>query len=114
MVLILWDRMFGTFQAELEEDKIKYGLTTQPTDTGAVNIIFHEFIALTADVKKAPTFMDKIKYIINPPGWSHDGSTKIAKIMQQELHEAEALKKQDNAHNIIKDINDQQALSSTG
>ncbi|MET0572693.1 MAG: sterol desaturase family protein, partial [Pedobacter agri] len=111
MVLILWDRMFGTFQAELPEDEIKYGLTTQPKDTGPVNIIFHEFIALTADVKKAPTFMDKVKYLFNPPGWSHDGSTKIAKIMQQELHEAEEQAKKNN----IKDFNEtQRTLSSTG
>lgn len=89
MVLILWDRWFGTFQEELQEDAIKYGLTKQPTDTGPVNIIFHEFIALGNDVKKAPTFIDKLKYILNPPGWSHDGSTKIAKIMQRELREKE-------------------------
>jgi len=90
MVLILWDRWFGTFQEELPEDAIKYGLTTQPEDQGAVNIIFHEFIALRADVKKAPKFVDKIKYVFNPPGWSHDGSTKIAKVMQQELLQQEA------------------------
>lgn len=89
MVLILWDRWFGTFQEELPEDKIKYGLTTQPEDTGAFNIIFHEFIALNNDIKKAPSFKDKLKYIFNPPGWSHDGSTKIAKIMQQELIKTE-------------------------
>ncbi|WP_449436067.1 sterol desaturase family protein [Pedobacter steynii] len=52
MVLILWDRIFGTFQAEVPEEEIKYGLTTQPKDSGPVNIIFHEFIALYADVKK--------------------------------------------------------------
>lgn len=91
MVLILWDRLFGTFQEELPEDVIKYGLTAQPKDTGPVNIIFHEFIALKNDVKKAPTFMDKVKYILNPPGWSHDGSTQIAKLMQKELHEQEKL-----------------------
>lgn len=91
MVLILWDRWFGTFQEELPEDAIKYGLTTQPTDTGPVNIIFHEFISLSNDVKKAPRLIDKIKYILNPPGWSHDGSTKIAKVMQQELYDQEQL-----------------------
>ncbi|MCY1514799.1 Fatty acid hydroxylase superfamily protein [compost metagenome] len=89
MVLILWDRLFGTFQQELPQDKVRYGLTTQPTDTGPVNIIFHEFITLREDVKKAPTFSDKLKYILNPPGWSHDGSSKIAKILQQELRETE-------------------------
>lgn len=92
MVLILWDRWFGTFQAELPEDTIRYGLTTQPKDTGPVNIIFHEFIALKNDIKKAPTFKDKIKYILNPPGWSHDGSTQIAKVMQKQLLDAENLK----------------------
>lgn len=89
MVLILWDRMFGTFQEELPEDEIKYGLTTPPEDKGAFNIIFHEFLALSKDVKKAPAFSDKLKYIFNPPGWSHDGSTQIAKKMQKELLEVE-------------------------
>lgn len=91
MVLILWDRWFGTFQEELPEDVIKYGLTAQPKNTGPVNIIFHEFIDLKRDIKKAPTFKDKIKYIINPPGWSHDGTTKIAKLMQKELHEQDKI-----------------------
>jgi len=86
---------------------VKYGLTTQPKDTGPVNIIFHEFIALNADIKRAPGFVDKIKYVFYPPGWSHDGSTKIAKIMQQELHEEESQQKQ-------RKINDERELSSTG
>jgi len=85
MVLILWDRIFGTFQAEVPEEEIKYGLTKQPEDSGPVNIIFHEFIALYADIKKAPTFKDKLKYIFYPPGWSHDGSTQTARVMQREL-----------------------------
>lgn len=85
MVLILWDRMFGTFQKEIETEEITYGLTKQPEDTGAVNIIFHEFKALLADVKKAPRLTDKIKYFLYPPGWSHDGSTQTARAMQREL-----------------------------
>lgn len=85
MVLILWDRFFGTFQKEIDEEKIVYGLTKQPEDTGAVNIIFHEFKALMADVKKAPRLLDKIKYFIYPPGWSHDGSTQTARVLQRQL-----------------------------
>jgi sterol desaturase/sphingolipid hydroxylase (fatty acid hydroxylase superfamily) len=89
MVLIIWDRMFGTFQEELPEDEIVYGLTHQPEDTGPVNIVFHEFKAMTADMKRAPGFRNKLRYMFNPPGWSHDGSTQIAKVMQQELKDAE-------------------------
>ncbi|MEJ2884562.1 sterol desaturase family protein [Pedobacter sp. GR22-6] len=85
MVLIIWDRIFGTFQAEIPEEELRYGLTKQPEDQGAVNIIFHEFIALYQDVKNAPSFSDKLKYIFYPPGWSHDGSSQTAKVMQREL-----------------------------
>lgn len=92
MVLILWDRWFGTFQEEISTEPIKYGLTKQPDDSKFRNIVFHEFAALSDDVKKAPTFVDKVKYIMNPPGWSHDGSTKVASVMQRELREAEKLK----------------------
>ncbi|AMP99840.1 Sterol desaturase [Pedobacter cryoconitis] len=93
MVLIIWDRMFGTFQEELPEDKVVYGLTHQPEDTGPVNIVFHEFKAMTADVKHAPGFKNKLRYMFYPPGWSHDGSTQVAKVMQQELKEAEEREK---------------------
>lgn len=93
MVLIIWDRMFGTFQEELPEDKVVYGLTHQPEDTGPVNIVFHEFKAMTADVKRAPGFKNKLGYVFNPPGWSHDGSTQVAKVMQQELKDAEQREK---------------------
>jgi sterol desaturase/sphingolipid hydroxylase (fatty acid hydroxylase superfamily) len=85
MVLILWDRIFGTFQKEIDEEEITYGLNKQPEDTGVVNIIFHEFKALMADVRKAPKLTDKIKYFLYPPGWSHDGSTQTASVLKREL-----------------------------
>lgn len=84
MVLILWDRMFGTFQEEIPGEEIRYGLTSQP-EPGAVNIIFHELIALSEDVKKAPGWKNKIKYILYAPGWSHNGESKTSKSLQKEL-----------------------------
>ena len=84
MVLIVWDRMFGTFQKENLPEPIKYGLTHQPEDLGPVNILFHEWKALIADVKKAPTIKTKLQYLFNPPGWSHDGSTQTARVLQKE------------------------------
>lgn len=89
MVLIIWDRLFGTFQEELPEEEIAYGLTHQPEDTGPVNIVFHEFKALAEDMKRSPALTDKIKYALYPPGWSHDGSTQTAKVLQRELQASE-------------------------
>jgi sterol desaturase/sphingolipid hydroxylase (fatty acid hydroxylase superfamily) len=84
MVLIVWDRLFGTFREENLTEPIKYGLTHQPENTGPVNILFHEWKALLRDVRHAPDFRTKLKYFFNPPGWSHDGSSKTARVMQRE------------------------------
>ncbi|HYK77584.1 MAG TPA: sterol desaturase family protein [Daejeonella sp.] len=85
MVFIIWDRIFGTFQDENLPEPTKYGLTTQPENMGPVNIIFHEWAALLKDMKKTPNWISKLKYAFSPPGWSHDGSTQTARVMQREL-----------------------------
>jgi sterol desaturase/sphingolipid hydroxylase (fatty acid hydroxylase superfamily) len=84
MMLIIWDRIFGTFRDEDLPEPVKYGLTKQPEDMGPVNIIFHEWKALIHDVKLAPGFKNKLGYLLNPPGWSHDGSSQTARALQRE------------------------------
>jgi sterol desaturase/sphingolipid hydroxylase (fatty acid hydroxylase superfamily) len=82
-ILIIWDRMFGTFAAETE--RVIYGLTK---DIGTFNLIkigFHELAAIAADVKRAPSVRAKLGYIFAPPGWSHDGSSQTAGQLQKQL-----------------------------
>lgn len=78
MTLIIWDRMFGTFQEEDPNEPVVYGLTKNPEDRGPVNIVFHEWKNIWTDLKKPVGFITKLKYIIMPPGWSHDGSTQTS------------------------------------
>ncbi len=86
MVLIIWDRLFGTFQKELKEDPIKYGLTKPLENPNhPAKIIFHEWQNLSFDLRKKIPFLAKLKYLVMPPGWSHDGSTKTAKQLRREL-----------------------------
>lgn len=91
MVLIIWDRLFGTFQKEEDFEKVKYGLTTnveKPHHPG--HIIFHEWQQIIIDLRKPNLqFTDKIKYLLSPPGWSHDGSTQTAKELRKELFKNE-------------------------
>lgn len=90
MVLIIWDKIFGTFQEELKEDPVKYGLTKQLDHPHHLtNIIFHEFKNIAHDLHKRIPLSLKIKYLIMPPGWSHDGSTKTARQLRQELIQLE-------------------------
>jgi len=85
MCLIIWDKMFGSFQEELNEEPVRYGLT-KPVDHPAnpLRIIFHEWQHIICDIKKKTSFGNKLKYIFMPPGWSHDGSTKTARQMRLE------------------------------
>lgn len=86
MCLIIWDKLFGTFQEEQPDDPIRYGLT-KPIDNPdhPLKVIFHEWQSIGADVKKKLPFFTRLKYIFMPPGWSHDGSTKTADQLRAEL-----------------------------
>jgi sterol desaturase/sphingolipid hydroxylase (fatty acid hydroxylase superfamily) len=76
MCLIIWDKMFGTFQDELDEEPVKFGLTTPlPPTNNPFKLIFHEWMAIKKDVSKKIPLATKIKYLFMPPGWSHDGSS---------------------------------------
>ena len=79
MCLIIWDKMFGTFQAEVSGEPVRYGLTTPMDDPHhPVKIIFHEWKNIARDLRKDTSVSNKLKYIFMPPGWSHDGSSKTA------------------------------------
>lgn len=86
MCLIIWDRMFGTFQDELQEEPVVYGLTKPLNNPhNALNHVTHEWKNMYADMKRDLPFSTKIKYLLMPPGWSHDGSTKTAVQLRKEL-----------------------------
>jgi sterol desaturase/sphingolipid hydroxylase (fatty acid hydroxylase superfamily) len=76
MVLIIWDRLFGTFQEELpaeEYEPIRYGLTKPLPDQGLFHVIFHEWMNIWRDVtQKGIGFRERIRYILGPPGWRHN------------------------------------------
>lgn len=83
MVLIIWDRIFGTFEPESE--KPEYGLTT-PMKTGSVKeVIFGEWEKLLEDLKRPVSWKLKWKYLWNPPGWSPDKSTLTSSEIRQKL-----------------------------
>ena len=88
MFLIVWDKIFGTFQAEIAEkdyQKIKFGLTSEANISGPINLIFHEWKAIWADItQKGLTPSQKWHYIFGPPGWSHDGSRRTSEQMGED------------------------------
>jgi sterol desaturase/sphingolipid hydroxylase (fatty acid hydroxylase superfamily) len=88
MVLIIWDKIFNTFQKELPSDAVVYGLTCNPKNPyHPIGIITHEWIKMAKDISKLDTtFTQKLKYLFYPPGWSHDGSSSTAKELRAALN----------------------------
>ena len=78
MFLIIWDKLFGTFQPELtpeEYQPLKYGLTKPLEKETPVTIVFHEWDAMWNDLyQKNISWRERWNYVFGPPGWSHDGS----------------------------------------
>lgn len=84
MLLIIWDKLFGTFQAEDEQDPVVYGLTTNIRSSNPLTVIFHEWRSMFTDLKQKTTIRQKLGYIFGPPGWSHDGSRKTSRQLRDE------------------------------
>lgn len=84
-ILIIWDRIFGTFQLELKTEKVVYGLTENIDTHNLFKIAFHEWIALFKDVfNRKVSWLDKLKYMIKPPGWKNDGTGKMSSDLRKE------------------------------
>jgi len=70
MVLIVWDRLFGTFAAEAEE--VRYGLAGMHATRGPLRVIVHEWLAMWADLRRPAPLTARLLYVVGPPGWRHD------------------------------------------
>ena len=81
-VFIVWDRLFGTFQAELEGEKVHYGIVKQLGTFNLLWVSFHEWVGIARDVWNAP-WGSKLGYIWRPPGWSHDNSRDTSDAIRQ-------------------------------
>jgi len=99
MFLIIWDKMFGTFQPELpasEYEPVRYGLTKPLSKESAGNIVFHEWKQIWEDVKRTDiTWREKIYYLFGPPGWSHDGSRLTSEELRRQ-EESATINKEEN------------------
>lgn len=73
-VLIIWDRLFGSFVEERKDDKPIYGIVSNLGSFNPFRIASHEWVGITRDVLAARTWHERIGYLFGRPGWSADGS----------------------------------------
>ncbi len=66
-ILIIWDRLFGTYEPERE--KVVYGITTPLETANPLSINFREFGAVFLDAWKAGSLRSAMGFLLRPPGW---------------------------------------------
>ena len=67
-ILIIWDRLFGTFARE--EEPVVYGLTSNIDTFNPAGIASHEYVRMARDVAGADGWAERISHVVRAPGWS--------------------------------------------
>jgi len=82
-IFIIWDKLFGTFEPEVE--KPVYGLVKNIETYNPIKIAFLEWVNMFRDFSFSKTsFLNKVKYLIKPPGWKHDGTGVLSSDLREE------------------------------
>lgn len=66
-IFIIWDRLFGTFEAE--DEKVRYGIVHQLDTFNPLRIAFHEWGALIRDIRRAESWRIALGFVFRHPGW---------------------------------------------
>jgi sterol desaturase/sphingolipid hydroxylase (fatty acid hydroxylase superfamily) len=67
-ILILWDRMFGTFAEERDGERIAYGIRKPLSSYNPVWGNLHVFVDLLQRARAAPTLRDALRIWFDAPG----------------------------------------------
>lgn len=68
-ILIVWDRLFGTF--EPEDEAVVYGLTKNINSYNPARIASHEYADMMRDVARSTNWRDRLSFVLRGPGWAY-------------------------------------------
>jgi hypothetical protein len=66
-VLILWDRIFGTFVEESAVGVSRYGVLDPPPAANVLGVVIHPWRRLLSRMADARAFVDKVATLFAPP-----------------------------------------------
>ncbi len=78
-VFIIWDRLFGTFQDELDEEPVYFGLRKPLNSWNPLWANIHVYWRLILDTLAAPGLLNKLRLPFMPPGWQPAGQVTHCK-----------------------------------
>ena len=82
--LIIWDKLFGTFQAELATEPVVYGLVHPVNSYNSFYIQFHHMFSIMKKLIASTNWNDLLSYLCKGPGWT-PGANRLGDINQVPL-----------------------------
>lgn len=80
-ILIVWDRIFGTFEAE--DERVRYGLTTNIGTFNPLRVAAHEYVAIWRDLRAAGNWSARMGHLFRRPGWSSPEPQRLGQAGQE-------------------------------
>ncbi len=86
-VFIIWDRLLGTFQEELDEEPVVYGVTTPLGSWNPLWANVQFYASLWRDAVRASSWWDKLRLWFMPTGWRPNDVAAKFPLLKPELSE---------------------------
>lgn len=80
-ILIVWDRLFGTYQRE--EETPRYGLKRDYDSVNPLSVWISEWPGLFGDLKRSKSFGESWMYLFGRPGWQPKNQTPKTELSEQ-------------------------------
>jgi sterol desaturase/sphingolipid hydroxylase (fatty acid hydroxylase superfamily) len=97
-VLVVFDRLFGTWAEERAEEPCRYGLVHAAPSYNPFRIAFREWIAIVQDLRAARSAIERWKFLFGAPGWRPDGrGATTAELRRKEALLKKEVRRQDES-----------------
>lgn len=82
-VFIIWDRLFGTFEPERDDDRPRYGIVKALPSFNPLWAAFHEWVAIGRDALAARSPDEILGRLFGPPGWQPGGTGETSETIRR-------------------------------
>jgi sterol desaturase/sphingolipid hydroxylase (fatty acid hydroxylase superfamily) len=82
-VLIIFDRLFGTYRAEKDEEPCRYGWVKPIISRNPLKVELHQWVELFKDLGDAKSVREVLGLLLKPPGWRAQGIGETTEELRQ-------------------------------
>jgi sterol desaturase/sphingolipid hydroxylase (fatty acid hydroxylase superfamily) len=100
-VLIVFDRLFGTYRAERDDVPCRYGLVVPMKGYNPLRIELYQWSTLARDLLAARSLRAVLGHLAMPPGWRPDGRGETTEDMRAQAARAAAAGSATHAQGVV-------------